>query len=126
MYDQLTADLTATQYRDFSAALDVSNGVVGKLYSFNIMMRSTVARYTNATTPVPVLWSASGDAAHNAAALCWHKNSVERALGMVNFFEDLGNPTYYGDIYSALVRVGGRIRRNDAKGVLAIVQAATT
>lgn len=126
MYDQLTADLTATQYRDFSAALDVSNGVVGKLYSFNIMMRSTVARYTNATIPVPVLWSASGDAAHNAAALCWHKNSVERALGMVNFFEDLGNPAYYGDIYSALVRVGGRIRRNDAKGVLAIVQAATT
>ncbi|MDX9747412.1 MAG: phage capsid protein [Paludibacter sp.] len=126
MYDQLTADLSATQYRDFSAALDVSNGVVGKLYSFNIMMRSSVARYTNASTPVPVLWSAAGDAAHNAAALCWHKNSVERALGMVNFFEDLGNPTYYGDIYSALVRVGGRIRRNDAKGVLAIVQAATT
>lgn len=126
MYDQLTADLSATQYRDFSAALDVSNGVVGRLYSFNIMMRSSVARYTNATTPVPVLWSTAGDAAHNAAALCWHKNSVERALGMVNFFEDLGNPTYYGDIYSALVRVGGRIRRNDAKGVLAIVQAATT
>lgn len=126
MYDQLTADLSATQYRDFSAALDVSNGVVGKLYSFNIMMRSSVARYTNASTPVPVLWSAEGNAAHNAAALCWHKNSVERALGMVNFFEDLGNPAYYGDIYSALVRIGGRIRRGDAKGVLAIVQAATT
>ena len=126
MYDQLMSDLSATQYRDFSASLDQSNGTVGKLYGFNIMQRSTVARYTNAATPVPVNWTTAGDAAHNAAALCWHKNSVERALGVVNFFENIGDPTHYGDIYSALLRVGGRIRRTDAKGVLAIVQAATT
>ena len=126
MYDQLMSDLTATQYRDFSASLDQSNGVVGKLYGFNIMMRSQVARYTEASPPVPVAWTTAGAATHNAAAICWHKNSVERALGVVNFFENLGDPTYYGDIYSALVRVGGRIRRGDNKGILAIVQAATT
>lgn len=126
MYDQLMSDLSVTQYRDFSASLDQSNGIVGKLYGFNIMQRSSVARYTNAATPVPVAWTEAGVAAHNAAAIAWHKNSVERALGLVNFFENLGDPTYYGDIYSALVRVGGRIRRSDAKGVLAIVQAATT
>ena len=125
MYDQLMSDLSATQYRDFSASLDQSNGVVGKLYSFNIMQRSAVARYTNATTPVPIAWTTAGAAADNAAAICWHKNSVERALGVVNFFENLGDPTFYGDIYSALVRLGGRIRRSDAKGILAIVQAAT-
>jgi hypothetical protein len=125
MYDQLMNDLSATQYRDFSASLDQANGVVGKLYSFNIMQRSNVARYTNATTPVPVSWGTAGDVAHNAAAIAWHKNSVERALGMVDFFERLADPTYYGDIYSALIRVGGRIRRSDAKGILAIVQAAT-
>jgi len=122
MYDQLMSDLSATQYRDFSSSLDQANGVVGKLYSFNIMQRSNVARYTNATVPVPVSWATAGAATHNAAALAWHKNSVERALGMVDFFEKLGDPTYYGDIYSALVRVGGRIRRSDAKGILAIVQ----
>jgi hypothetical protein len=71
-----------------------------------------------------VAWTTAGSATDNAAVLCWQKNSVERALGMVDFFEDLGNPTYYGDIYSALVRVGGRIRRSDGKGILAIVQAA--
>lgn len=126
MYDQLMSDLSATQYRDFSASLDQANGVVGKLYGFNIMQRSQVARYTNASTPVPVSWATAGAAAHNAAALAWHKNSVERALGMVNFFEKLGDPQYYGDVYSALVRVGGRIRRGDGKGILAIVQEATT
>lgn len=124
MYDQLMSDLTATQYRDFSASLDQANGVVGKLYGFNIMQRSQVARYTNAALPVPVEWTADGAATHNAAALAWHKNSVERALGVVNFFENLGDPTYYGDIYSALVRLGGRIRRADGKGIMAIVQAA--
>lgn len=126
MYDQLTADLTATQYRDFSAALNPATGVVGMLYGFTIMTRSEVARYTNAATPVPVSWATAGDATHNAAALCWHKNSVERALGIVSMFEDLKNPTFYGDIYSALVRVGGRIRRSDGKGIVAIVQTATT
>lgn len=125
MYDQLMSDLSVTQSRDFSASLDQSNGVVGKLFGFNIMQRSSVARYTNAATPVPIDWTTAGTATDNAAAIAWHKNSVERALGMVNFFEQQGNPQYYGDVYSALVRVGGRIRRSDGKGILAIVQAAT-
>jgi hypothetical protein len=106
--------------------LNPATGVVGMLYGFTIMTRNNVARYTNASTPVPVSWATAGAVAHNAGALAWHKNSVERALGMVDFFEQLKAPTYYGDIYSALVRVGGRIRRTDNKGIIAIVQDATT
>jgi hypothetical protein len=79
-------------------------------------------RYTNASTPARKQWGTNGAATDNAAVICWQKQSLERALGDVKFFEDLGNPTYYGDIYSALIRLGGRIRRNDGKGVLAIVQ----
>ena len=67
-----------------------------------------------------------GNSPDCAAVLCWHKNSVENALGQVKFFEDEGNPQYYGDIYSALVRMGGRIRREDQKGVVAIVQDLVT
>jgi hypothetical protein len=48
---------------------------------------------------------------------------VERAIGTVNFFERIADPTYYGDIYSYLLRAGGRIRRNDSKGVAVIVQS---
>lgn len=122
MYDQFTDQLTESQSRDFSRAYDEKTGVVGKLFGFNILQRSHVLAYTgagNVKTP-----GAEGAATDNAAALCWHTASVERALGEVKFYEDLNNPQYYGDIYSALVRVGGRIRRKDCKGVIAIVQAA--
>src|SRR3546814_1175003 len=88
-----------------------SSDLVGMLYSFKILVRDVVGIYTNAATPVKVAPGTSGAAAHNAAVLCWQKNSVERALGDVKFFENIGDPTYYGDIYSGLVRMGGRIRR---------------
>lgn len=126
MYEQLTDQMTANDQRDFLRAYDEKTGVVGQLYGFKVLMRSQVMRYTNATLPVAKLWSADGAATDNAAAICWHKNSVERALGTVTFFENLGDPTYYGDIYSALVRFGGRIRRKDNKGVIAIIQAVHT
>ena len=38
-------------------------------------------------------------------------------------FEDLGNPAYYGDIYSFLVRMGGRARRKNFEGVVVMKQA---
>jgi uncharacterized repeat protein (TIGR02543 family) len=123
MYDQLTNDMTANQSRDFLAAYDEKNGILGRIYGFNVIMRSQVIRYTNAATPAKKEWSAAGASTDNAAAICWQKQSVERALGDVKFFEKLGDPQYYGDIYSALIRLGGRIRRNDNNGVLAIVQA---
>jgi hypothetical protein len=57
-----------------------------------------------------------------SAALAWHEQSVVRALGEVRAFENEGDPTWYGDIYSFLVRAGGRIRRADEKGVVALLQ----
>lgn len=50
------------------------------------------------------------------------QDSVTKAQGDINVFQDLGNPQYYGDIYSGIVKMGGRCRREDWKGVLAIVQ----
>lgn len=125
MYDQLTNEMTANQNRDFLAAYDEKNGVMGRIFGFNVLMRSEVVRYTNAATPVKKMYDAAGAATDNSAALVWQKLSLERALGDVKFFENLDDPTYYGDIYSALIRLGGRIRRKDCKGVLAIVQDAS-
>jgi hypothetical protein len=124
MLDQLTDSLTETQYRDFSAAYNAQEGVVGKLYGFNIMQRGSTITYTNAATPVPKDPGAAEAATDNDCVLCWQKQSLERAVGQVKFFELIGDPTLYGDVYSTLLRAGGRIRRNDCKGVLAIVQAA--
>ncbi len=123
MYNQLTDSLTETQYRDFSTAIDPASGVLGMLYGFKIMQRSDVVLYNVDATAV----NSYGDAVaatDNDAVLCWQKDAVERALGSVTFFERVNDPTYYGDVYSFEVRMGGRKRRYDEKGVIAIVQEA--
>ena len=124
MYQQFTDALTETQYRDFSKVYDEKTGVVGKLHGITIYKRASVLAYTNATPPVAKAYTDAGAAADNDAVLVWQKNALERAVGEIVAFEKIGDPTYYGDIYSFLVRMGGRIRRNDQKGVMVIVQAS--
>jgi hypothetical protein len=125
MYDQFTDTLTATQNRDFSMAYDQATGVVGKLFGFTFLEnRPTVLAYNNDALPVVYDPTASPVAATAmAAGLFWQKDCVVRALGTNEFFENIADPTYYGDIYSALVRAGGRLRRADNKGVVALIQA---
>jgi len=65
---------------------------------------------------------ADGATTDNGAVICWQQNAVEKAEGDIKFFETINDPINYGDIYSALVRLGGRIRRDDEKGIVAIVQ----
>ncbi|HYV92769.1 MAG TPA: phage capsid protein [Chitinophagales bacterium] len=122
MYDQLMDELNISTYRESSKELDLPKGVIGKIYGFYLMERTTVAVANNAGTPVIQTPGTAGAATDNGVALGWQKSCVERALGTVDFFENLGDPTYYGDIYSALIRMGGRKRRNDQKGIVAIIQ----
>lgn len=124
MYSQLLNSLTDKDATAFHAQADVANGIVGKLMGFNVMMRSKSGRY--ATNLAPKAWTATGATTDHGAVLCWHENSVCRALGLVDMFENLKDPTYYGDIYSFLVRAGGRSMRNDVAGLLAIVQDDAT
>ena len=125
MFQQLTDDMSITQYRDFSSAYNVKDGVLGRIFGFNIMMRSNVVTYTNDTTPVVNPYGASAAAADNDAVLCWQADALERALGDIKFFERVDDPTFYGNVYSMSVRMGGRKRRSDGKGIVAIVQAAS-
>jgi hypothetical protein len=120
MYQQLLDSLTDKDAIAFHSQADAANGVMGKLYSFNIMMRSKAGRYN--TSVAPKLWTAAGATTDHGAVICWHENSVCRALGEVTMFDKLADPTYYGDIYSFLVRAGGRAMRNDVAGLLAVVQ----
>lgn len=122
MEDQLKQSLTATQYRDYSGAYDAVNGVVGKLHGFTIMTRASVAVATSALS-IKAL-GAVVDATDLETSFVWQKNAVARALGEVKFFENPDRAEYYGDIYSSLLRSGGRRRRADAKGIIAIVQEA--
>lgn len=124
MYAQLLDDLTEGDQRAFFASADAQKGILGQLFSFNVMQRSQVLRY--ATGGSLTKWNTSGETDDNAAGLAWHMNSLSRALGEVKMFGDPDNPLYYGDIYSFLIRVGGTIRRNDKKGVYALVQDAAS
>lgn len=111
--------------RDKSLELDVKNGVVTRLYGFDLMERSAGIVYNNASTPAPKDPGSAAAATDNHGTLCWHPNYVRRALGEIKIFDNLGDPTYYGDIFSFLVMVGGRIARTDNAGVVAIVEAAS-
>lgn len=124
MYRQLTSLLKGTEYRDFMAAIDPKTGVVGELFGFKILKRKTVLQYSNAATPVVNPYGAATAATDNDGILCWQRNAVARAMGEVKMFENTDDATYYGDVYSFLLRMGGRKRRADDKGVVALIQDA--
>lgn len=123
MYADLLNDLSESDKWMFQNSANVQSGVLGNLYGFNIMKRSSVLRVTSAKALLK--WGAEGAADENAAALAWQESCLSRALGEVKMFDDTDSPTYYGDIYSFLVRTGGGIRRYDKKGVFMLAEAAT-
>ena len=122
MMSQLTASLSATDYKDFSREYDAKTGTVGKLESFLLIERSTVLVANNASTPQILSPLDNIPTTGNGVVLCYHKTAVAKALGDTKMFDNVDDPTYYGDIYSFLQRMGGRKRRKDLKGVVGIVQ----
>jgi len=120
--DEVVSSLTQTQYRDFSEYMDAKEGVIGRLHGFDLMMRSKVAMLTSADVVQPI--GTAVGATDNVAGLAWQKGSLARALGERRFFENPNRAEYYGDIYSALLRAGGRRRRADDAGVIALVNKA--
>ena len=123
MYEELLNDPDLKK-RDVAKEADYKNGILARLYGFDIMQRSTATVFTDAATPVKKAVGAAAAATDNLAALCWQESLVCKAAGTVKPFQDNDNPLYYGDILSALARAGGRQMRNDGKGVISIVQAA--
>lgn len=123
MLSQLLADpaLTAIQVQ---AIMDVKEGTIPKLYGFNILTRANATIYDNTGTPVPKLIDAATATSDNLSVLCWQKNAIAKAMGPTDFFENKKDAFVHGDAYSILQRCGGRRRRSDGKGVIAIVQAA--
>lgn len=120
MFDSFYTSLSDTNAKDFSRYADAENGVVGKLHGFHIMTRASVIAFANAGT-VKALGAALGATDH-LASLAWHKNSLATAIGDMKLFQNSNDALYYGDVHSALVMAGGRVRREDGLGIYAIVQ----
>lgn len=120
MYAQLLDAMSNSDKIGFFQAADVKQGIVGNLYGFDVMKRSTVLRYDVTGSTVNGV-AASEKATDCAAALAWHESCVRRALGETKIFEDTDSPTYYGDVLSFLVRAGGAASYKDKTGVYALV-----
>lgn len=121
MADQVFESLSENQYRGFTQYANAETGILGRLYGFDIMTRSSVAVASSADAIKALGAAVVGT--DRAASMFWQKNSVARALGEIKLFDNVNDPQYYGDVYSALVRAGGRRRRADDLGVVAMIQA---
>lgn len=123
LYQQLLDSLTSNQMHAFEQTADLKNGVLGKLYGITILERSSVLMYpTGSNTPNAIGQAAA--ATDNIGSLFWQKDSVCRAIGETKMFEANDDPNYYGDIYSGLIKAGGRCRREDWRGVAVVAQVA--
>lgn len=122
MKQQFIDSLSPNMMAAFQQAADLRNGIVGRFASFNILDRSSILAFASDGTPLVPGQAIDADA--NLACFCWQRDSVAKAQGDIVNFETLRDPQYYGDVFSALVKFGGRCRREDWKGVLAIRQAS--
>lgn len=93
-------------------------GVVAQVLGFNVLQRSYTPVYDGSLSLKPR--SAGVTSNDRLSAIAWSRYSVSRALGEVQLYERVDDPTYYGDIYSASVRAGGMRLRNE--GVFVLVQ----
>jgi len=98
-------------------------GIMYKLQGFNLVVRTDVTRINAAGTILPP--ETVGAVTDSEAAMFWYKDAVEFALGGVKAFENLGEATMYGDVYSFLARTGARARRAAYEGIVLIKQDAS-
>jgi hypothetical protein len=115
-------DFVLTSNKHIESIANMAEGTVGKYAGVILIERTSTTIYDNALAPKAP--DAVGATTDHQAVIGWKAEAVERAKGTIQFFETLGDATYQGDIYSALIKVGGRIRRNAGDGVAAIVQSA--
>jgi hypothetical protein len=128
-YHQFFESLSDAEKTNFNAVADLKNGVIGRYMGIDILMRSSVLRYRLAGgILVPVDEQEQNDdgdlifapqADDRSASLFYVETAVERALGTVEVFDNPGQALYYGDIFSAFVRLGGKALRSN--GVIAVV-----
>lgn len=120
MKQQFIDSLSSNQMAAFQQSADLENGIIGRFAGFTFLDRSSVLAFDN--TGAPLLPGQALSGTDDLASICWQKDCVTKAKGDIVNFEKLKDPQYYGDVFSALVKFGGRARREDWSGVVAIVQ----
>ncbi len=124
-YHQFIESLSEGEKTGFMAFANLKEGTVGRYYNCDVIFRSSVLRYRKVAGVYTVIDEQADDfiatTDDSAASLFYSDQAVERAVGDVVVFDDSANPLYYGDVFSQMMRIGGRIRRTN--GVYAVVDA---
>ena len=107
--------------REFMDNPNLEKGTIGRLFGFDLYMRSSVGRMATGNAAAKDM-DAANATTDNAFALAWHENFVTRALGEVNVFANENDALSYGSIFSALVRAGGNKYYSGQKGIAALVE----
>jgi hypothetical protein len=126
-YNDLTQDEKDILLRlEFTGKARIENGEISRILGFDIYKRGkkNLLTYTNAATPVVRDVGAAALTTANAAALFWHEECVRRALGVVKTYANEDEAQWFGSIFSAMARAGGKKAYSDGLGVVAVVEAA--
>jgi hypothetical protein len=121
MYNQLLDALTETEASAFLTTANAQTGIVGKIYGFDVYMRSRVAKVTGAGAIK--LWTDTPAATDSAAGIAWSATAVSRSVGNIDVLDNVRDAVQFGDVLSAVVRAGGSNMRSDGKGVVLLYQA---
>lgn len=99
-------------------------GKLGYLFSFEVYLRSTTQRYTEAATPVKKAVGSANAVTDNLASIAFHLRHVRYTKSPVQVWMDsYPKPELKGGMsMNCGVRSGGTISRISEKGVLALVE----
>jgi len=100
----------------------IPDGMVGRIFGFDIFVRSSVNRYATGGATIKDT-EAANVITDLGAGFAWHPDFVRRAQGSVKVFLEIDKADYFGSIMSAACRFGGLNARTDVKGVQALVEA---
>ncbi len=103
----------------------LENGVMAKMFGFNIITRGEVVRYTSAGANNIRTADAAPAATDCAGAICFSKFFVTQALGDIMVYLNEGDAKSYGDIMSAEVNHGASVMRANNVGRVSIAQSYT-
>jgi hypothetical protein len=106
----------------FQKTIDLKTGKIGQLYGFDLIDRTLVLRMTAGLAPKDAFTANAAD--DTSGSIFWQGDHLEYYPGMVRFFENLGDPTLYADVYSMLLRFTGGPKRADGKGYGLLYRAA--
>jgi hypothetical protein len=119
------SDVVRASYNGFQVNA-LATGVVAQLFGFDIMIRPTVAVYTQNGTSAKAVGAAAA-ATDCLACIAWHPSTVSRALGSMTPMFDSGSngngkPEYLGSIFNMEVMLGSAALRTDSKGIVTLKQ----